>query len=674
MITFKKYDLGRCKALIVAAIATVLYTLVFILDGVYFETNDDSAIVRILTQANNSYAPFLGRILSWFLHKLYVWIPSVNHWTLLNYLFVFLGLGALVYAVFVRYHLWKAALINTLFMVATWHVCLNLMNFTRTAMIVAVGGMALIANAVFFQKKIHKTELGVGVFLFLLSAQIRFQCTLIALAFLGLITAVNLLKDHFRFEKAWFLSHMRTIITMLLVAVIVLSSSLVNTLLLTKEERAYERYNAARAQIEDYPDNYEYNNWDAYVEETGMTGEDLRTFLSWISEDTEVFEVETLEKVAAFKQGSKNLSAIKRLAKNNTWLLVVFAVFFVGKVVRKPKELWAPLTAALLLGFAFLVYLAYSGRLPDRVFMSIALCTFAAMVMMDREPACEGEGAERSKAYEIRRLIAFILVFASAATAFGYLAVDVIKSGKLAPKPREENSYYDNLRENVYRLIDETPENIYIMPIRSPFGTVCFSFGPWDAVEKDFCNNLFFLGGWDARMPHKIALLKERGIENPMRALFALDNVYSTYDGEVLAHLKRHYNENMTASGVSGEDRLHGCVLIQYSEPIASKGLQDSVVQASIKKLLFQPVDSVDAWYVSGELSRRPEQMEALYFNVVVDEKEYSYRMGLDGAEFRTYLYHVPKEIAWEETDACFVARLEDGSYQRIELNYDQGE
>ena len=77
MTALKNQDKKRWISLAVAFVATALYTVLVAQRGARFETNDDSSIVRILTQGDNSYAPFFGRILSFFLHKLYVWIPAL---------------------------------------------------------------------------------------------------------------------------------------------------------------------------------------------------------------------------------------------------------------------------------------------------------------------------------------------------------------------------------------------------------------------------------------------------------------------------------------------------------------------------------------------------------------------------------------------------------------------
>lgn len=668
MTALKNQDKKRWISLAVAFVATALYTVLVAQRGARFETNDDSSIVRILTQGDNSYAPFFGRILSFFLHKLYVWIPALNHWTVLTYFFVFLGLFALVYAVLVRYHWLEASLTALLLMFATWYTCLNVLNFTRTAIIVAIGGMALVANSVFLQTKIYKTEFGFGVALLLLGAQIRYQCALIAVAFLGLISLVHFLRDSFRFEKAWFVSHMRTMLTLILVALAVMLSAPLNNLLLTKEQRAYEHYNAMRAQIEDYPGNYDYSNWDAHAAEIGISKEDLRAFAGWISEDTEVFDIETIEKAVSMRENGGKLSTVTVMAKHNIRLVLFLAVFCLAKVLRKPKKQGIAFLCSAGLAIVMLMYLAYSGRLPDRVFASVVLCSVAAFTMLDSGCELRLESLQEISAKGLLQLLSSALLFACVLGAVGYVKAEVKEVEIIGPQPGKGDVYAAVVRSIGYDRINEDAENIYLMPVQSSFNTVCFACGPWEAVERDYCSNLFFLGGWDARMPHKIEALASHGIENPMRALFEKDNIYSVYDGTVLSHLRRHYDPCMTASGVSGKERLLDRIVVRYSRPVASEGLPYANVGAYIEELCFESVDSAEAWYLSGSMSELPANVKAVYFNVIMDRKEYSYRLEPDGAEFQTYLYNIPEDFDLENADICFVLELADGTYQKANI------
>ena len=154
-----------------------------------------------------------------------------------------------------------------------------------------------------------------------------------------------------------------------------------------------------------------------------------------------------------------------------------------------------------------------------------------------------------------------------------------------------------------------------------------------------------------------------------MRALFENENVYSIYDGRVLGHLRRHYNARMTASGVTGNADILEYPLVKYSEPIDSRLLPLSSVSADIGEWFFQENQAADVWYVSGSLSESFDGVRALYFNAVIGGQEYSYRLGLKEGVFQSYLYDLPKDFN-VEADACLVARLDDGSYQKIEINY----
>jgi len=206
-----KYKLGHLKDYQVAIFLALLVGLLpfywAVLRGFVWETNDDPAILWLLSREGYNWSPYQGQLLCGLLKVFYRLFPNVEWWVVTNIVTICVSSVVCFYILYRRVSSqWKQILLSLILFFALWGASLRVMNFTRTAMIVAVAGGLLVVQGVCEKsgKMLSRIELIAGILLLLHGTMIRYQCAIIALAFLGLVGAAVLLNDQFCWKKEWF--------------------------------------------------------------------------------------------------------------------------------------------------------------------------------------------------------------------------------------------------------------------------------------------------------------------------------------------------------------------------------------------------------------------------------------------------------------------------------------
>lgn len=76
---------------------------------------------------------------------------------------------------------------------------------------------------------------------------------------------------------------------------------------------------------------------------------------------------------------------------------------------------------------------------------------------------------------------------------------------------------------------------------------VCY--GPFDRMPENLLDNLYWLGGWECRMPGFVKEMEEHGIVNPYRDIIKNNKVYLIDDNIDLTveYIRQNYDENAEA-------------------------------------------------------------------------------------------------------------------------------
>lgn len=539
-----------------AVAAFVSVWMLAVIRGIKWETNDDAAIAYLLVRTANGGSLFQHKLLSYFLHALYSAFPGINFWLIHNINVIALGFGISAYVIRRKHNdavtlisLWALLFAISLFILPN-------MNYTKTAMIGASGGMMLFFQAFNESEVRHRIiDAAVGVLIILYGISLRTQVLLPVLAFmlaLGIAYFIETKKQK--------------IFSPLLLAVFLIALfTNAGNLLMTDSEREFAVYNANRTILSDYrkvlPNYYDE---DAVYEQLGLSETDSNLLFSWVTEDTEVFSPQVIKKIAETKRVSYNPGLLASKLYWALWetvqykdfypLLIMAAIAALYSVVKKKG--YGLLQTALLFGCfgALYVYLAWSGRVVDRVVFGLLWALICCMLMVPADNSISGGNNA------LGRTIPMLLIAVSVAfSAHSYV------QGNTLAVPWRDNPYLNQLRTDVYDVINKDRDNVYILPM-SGIPDVSEAFDEWKAGPPDYCDNLFCLGGWEARCPYNTERLQRYGISNPMRSLYENNNVYSCNgwkSDEILEFLHKHYDKSITISDCG---KIGSLDIIKYSK------------------------------------------------------------------------------------------------------------
>lgn len=621
------------------------FLVIVIIVGPIWETNDDPAIAFLLSRQGNDYSPFQWRIFSIVLNKLYLYFPVIDWWAVSTILSI--GISAFVFSFvsFRRYSLDQALFVCISLLCFLWIFAVYRLNFTRTAAAVAIAGSLLIADSAFdsvFTKK-NYFEFVAGCLFMLVGASIRHKSAMIALAYLAIMGFISLITDNFRLNIMWIKQHARSVFMLVLAALVFFGAWGANRLLLTPEQKEYEAYNEVRSSIQDYSSRYpSYDEAQEAYESAGISKLEFDMFCNWFSEDTEVYTKDILQRVSSL--GTITTKADIRTFLFENWMITATILLFIitisfGKTNNWFSSLFVILVTVFLC-YAFLM----TGRIPARVYHSLLLASSTAAMFISGRSVPNYYSGESIQKLSGNGLCKKILI-GGLCVVISFCAVIVNKNYK----KDQINNIHAYIESGVERnrdfldRINEDSNNIYLFDVLYNPASVNAAFDFFEIRPEKYCANRFDLGGWDPRHPYYVKLLEENGIDNPTRALFERDDVYSTYSPRVLAYLQNNYDSNIS---VSGMHKFGDVELVQYMVPI-----KDSVLccvadkSVLVNRFEYYGANSNNAWCISGEISAPLNDAGVLYCNISVGERRFTYRLLCDEKNFYGVFYGIDESF-----------------------------
>ena len=658
-----------CKSLLVS----FLFIWLSVSIGMYWETNDDPSIAYLLSLRNNDFSPFQWQILSGILHFLFVHFPVINWWTVNTVFALWLSALTISYVIYKRYPARYADALVGIVLVALWVTAGHCLNFTRTAAAVAVGGCLLIADSILTEKD-SPVQYGIGCVLLLYGAAIRSYAALITLGFLAVTGGVWLLFDGFSFRKSWFRMHLRPILGLCLAAILFFGGWAVDSLTLSPQEKAYNDFNAVRSEVQDYPNAFpSYESAKDVYDSVGIDAQVRESLLfKWFSEDTDVITTEALEHLSALKTEDPSFSEwYIRVYEHESLLLIGILIC----ILLLFRDKWNILRIGIPAVFAVVcsLLLSWNGRIPARVFASVFFAMIGTVVFLAGEPCAivkrENKNFDWRWLQKIKPMCSKLLVIAFFIGFFASLwmtkdYVDIASDN--GQKPWTSNAGAAEHRSKSLDLIHNSKEYLYIFDLTANPYSVSDAYGMWERMGVGYCDNLFLLGGWDARHPDNMDRLAQWGITNPVKALIENPRVRSVYSADLLRYLRNVYEPRTTVSEVG----MYGSTFfVQYCAPVADSKIDVSSSQtAKITEIRQCSGDQSDIWYFAAQVENNGETVRDFYCNITLNGARYTYRLAYNAGMACAYFYEIGEEFDLAQADVCIFERMPDGSYMGYEI------
>lgn len=654
------------RALGIAFLFSTVFIAISCLLGFCWEINDDMAIAHILSKSTNDYSPFQWRLLCQIVHGLYQHFPVADWWAICAVFAFWCSAFVYTYLAYRRYPVKLAFLVTGVFLVVLWLIACYKSNFTRTAAAVAMAGVLLIANSLFpVQKsKCFWIEYVFGCTFILFGASIRSDCALFSLAFLAVIGMVKLLEDRFSFKWVWFQTHLRQIILLCLSAALFFSASAINKAQRTPEQREFAEYNRLRAAITDYSSRYpQFQDASEDYLEAGWNEVGRNLFISWLSEDTDVYSKESLQQITKLSVAPKTKGVLLNLIRGD-FKFTCFVIFVMLAFCCYKKQNWIYFLASGGMLALLCVYLVMKGRIPPRVYQSLLLAAICTQGFL-----CSGRSTDLSETMRTDDLAGSLFPVKQASGAMFVMGlvislfVGIVGASRGYIGSKEARSYEAQrtvavAHREILDVIDADEEHIYMFDIYSEPASIPSAFPFFAARPTEYCENWFQLGGWTARMPFNVAKLDSYGITNPMRALFERTDVYSSYSTRLMDFLRAYYDPYMTASGTK---RIGQAMLAQYTQSIDDELLiADPAKTVAIDAFYATDSENLRDWYISGTLNQSANQERVFYCNVTVNGNRYTYRLQCEGGTFWGLLYGTENIASIEDMQIRFFEKVND--------------
>ncbi len=680
MISFNERQKNIAKILLCIGIGLAFYIFA-ITSSLSYETNDDPASMILLGKEGSFFSPLFAKPLSLLISVLYGLSGQTPWWIYITLITISASLGAVIYVILRRFKLHNAVFISLAVIFFFLVTAIDEINFTRTAATAAVAGIALIVQGI-SEFKINRVVslffVIFGTLIWLWGAMIRDQIAFAVIPFAGLFLVLDILSKRDNFKLNQFISDAKEpviiALSALLIGILILFLS---GLLYTKEERQSIEYYKARISVQDYADNYP--SYEEAMEEykaLGISENDYTLiFTDWTTEDPDFF---TTELFLAMRQNLyeetgfiKSIEIAFNYMINDRYARVLIAVFLSLIILSRKKRIGLIVMFSVL--FAYICLLAFLGRVEGRV-VEPALLYAVVFAGLYSDIRFEGRDIlKKAKSGAIIALCAVLLIF-------GLLPI-IRKwgeglNGELAVDHKVGN--YNLNAHNFYNMIAENKNEMYLLPIMNslellPSERISPKYQP-DITRFD---NLFFLGGWDARIPINYQGMAEYGVSNPIQAIYSNKNVLSGYDEQLDIYLREHYGQELSlslAKYITQESGLkYG--FFQYSMPILGEISEYSQGDIFIESYYY--IDNSDdlyvapgggALYLSGALGKDgAKEYQELFLNIETIDGRLSYRIFVDDkGEFLCRAFHITEEMI-SSSEVCIVAKTSDGEYIKIQ-------
>ena len=519
-------------------------------------------------------------------------------------------------------------------------------------------------------------RLVVGFLFFAVGCMVRFQAALLIIPFCILCFTMFIIHNHKKgssLRKKTFLVPFIASVTLVLVAISVnlsCSFSWSNR----PEWDQYQEYNTSRSAVQDYFGNFpSWNDGKDLYSKIGVDEIDLTAIENWFTEDTNVFTTKVyqdLKEDLYFSDQNlfESLLELFYICFENPvfWILIGVLLFFsIQCHINNQYKFLLSFILSFGGSLFILLYFIILGRMQLRVMEPVLLCCIVSIFLIRcilpiEKDLCMGNIGSYSISLKKSSKVLFDKCFT--VYLFPYCLYPLLFVLLIFPVWGDINNMSfshsedgkDYIIREKYDYFNMNSDNIYFLPVLSESWDK--SFGTWERVPSDYCNNVFYLGGWPARSPYNINLLSDLNIENPVESLFNNPDVYSLNDSMIFSYLRAHYGEQITCvqTDVLPANRVDVVekVVVKYSAPLQFEKQEKFPYD---RELYISYLDSLDLYEVSVSANM---DYENIYLNIVTEGKPYTFFLENKGdLEFSGFLLDAVNVFSGDIDDAYLVGR-----------------
>lgn len=513
-------------------VSIILYNLLCFLcvirTGLQYYINDDFYMGLI---ANGVYGRkyschlvFSNWVLGWILTIVNRFISNRNTYMLFQYVLFFIAIVIFFIMMSYKYELVTTLIVNTVFWIIELNKSISSLTWTKTAYFCAIVAIVLLGYSINHKlnKVLNILAATLLVFAYMYRAEAMFVIVAIGSFYLLSELIIANKKDRLKFYK-------KILVICASIGLLLLINDHAYSSQIWKE---YSKYNSIRSELVDF----KIPSYDLYAEEyskIGFTSNDVKMLENWNFGDTDKYSIENLEKISSFNS-SKNNDIVSRIkysiivtvsslkGKITFWLSII--VYIIALIITKSKSKKICLVGLLVLTGSFEFYLAWIGRLIERVEYGLILALMIFSLSMISCKKKELSNNWKNGCCVIVMLFAFFIV----------------SNHNLEVNNRD----YNYLALTKY--FQNNTENRYVMDTASVGAGFYTAFSPFDIIKNQDFENNFLLGSWMTYSPFYNDYLGKMEITNPISELKTDPNYYYvTRDTEsaeiVLQYIKENY-------------------------------------------------------------------------------------------------------------------------------------
>ena len=520
----------RIKELIGALLLTILYFIVVsVFYDITYELNDDVMINDILS--GHLIKPFafsyylsgqLGLVLSLF----YSILPAIPWFGAFQ-----LGVFAVVLftILFISFNLGKNtkekaiyAILSLIFFTAVFLRSLVLVHYTVTASAIGACGLILLflLKGTYEKRPFWKQPaLYLAIIMILLAYLIRENVGFMLIPFVCIVIFCLLIRDAFKEKDKVGQIIKNYLFLALAIMLVLLINILINRNMPASEEwKEYKKLNDIRTTVYDYVGVETDEESMAYYASKGLSEDDVYLYDSYdILLDNDHMS-DKLEKLSGLKRYEQSTAQrvkdslyqyVHRLlsSEDDPYSYVIILLYLVAFML----SVWSRNLSGIIMVFlqfayrsAFLTYLFYKGRYPERVLTALfimEICMLTAVIV------------SMIKGADIKKIVSSGYPLLCIA-AFGYMILSLVT--QLNTRYNEVSSV--NKRDDVlYSYMEQCPDDYFFVDV---FASVYRTEKVFVGYSSDKKNSLI-LGGWLSGHPLVEQIYEQLGIENPVEAVKA---------------------------------------------------------------------------------------------------------------------------------------------------------
>lgn len=527
-----------------------VYALVF--GTIKFETNDDREICNILSDVYNcgqgSYIVFINIVIGYVLRFFYLIVPSINWYVIFSLIISFFSLTSITCCIYKKVNIYLGTLLNMAFLVMFYQESYVSFQYTKNAFLYLTAGLLLILT---YYKEWEKNKIPFigGTFLMIIGSLLRFQCFEGIVPFLILICFIELFYMNKR--KCQQCIPLFCSLAISIVLIVGLRGFHIYKYESDPEWSYFREYNEKRAALTDYG-TFPYENYGYEMEKAGISAEDYQLLMKWTYADTEVFSLNTLNKLTEIKNSHRTnrvfismdliirfISSIIDICQEYLYLYsIVLLLFFI--FLFNIKKTYPSILFLVVLFFEWYLY-AWLERIVFRtlygtILVGIVFALYYLLEICNDNRYCLYKIKIDNDTQRIMFWLFFLIILLCGIPQSMHMISNKVYF--------EENTEYEAMLKEV-----QSNKDILYLVDRPTLTIVEENYNPYKVIPQGTYENICVIGGWIYPTPQNNSALERFSITNPMAALASERHDIRLIDGigPYMKHdyLMRHYESKI---------------------------------------------------------------------------------------------------------------------------------